>query len=132
MNKIISITKMENDFEFGWDGYIIETEKDTYKLLVDNYPQCCERWGYISSDDDFDKFIGQELAKIEIVDLNYNKQTISKMLKEKGVYSGDCVFVNLTTIDGDELVFAVYNSHNGYYGHTIWFVKNDIVNEFYK
>ena len=34
----------------SFDGYEIKTENATYRILIENGQNCCESWGYFSSD----------------------------------------------------------------------------------
>lgn len=125
MNKILNIEEVY-DVKFGWntfDGFKIETEKDTYYFLIENGQNCCENWGYISSNDEYKEYIGKELVGIDVVDNACNK--ILNILNEDGIYECDCYFINLKFKSWEELQLAVYNQHNGYYGHNVLFIKND-------
>jgi hypothetical protein len=72
----------------------------------------------VSSDDEFHEFIGAELLSVDIVDKALNKKT------DIDVYEGGIIFVNIETSKGI-LQFAVYNEHNGYYGHSARVVVGD-------
>jgi hypothetical protein len=110
-------------------GYRIETSKNEYKLLIDNQQDCCENWGYLSSDDDINSYLGSELLEISIVDESLKSTKIkmkSKHLSDddvKGRGDMNAMFINLETSEG-LLQFAVYNSHNGYYGHEVFYIIN--------
>lgn len=103
------------------DGYVVTTDKHTFRILIDNDQSCCESWGYISSDDDFGKFIGRELLEVNATDTSRMKQGIEELsyLEEGGVQ-----FVDFVT-DRGVLQLAVYNGHNGYYGHGILVARDD-------
>lgn len=123
MEKILEIK--EQSFNLGkysdYDGYIIITDKQEIKFGISNSQSCCERWGYFSSEDDFKEFIGADLIDMETVDTVLN---IGK-LKDEEVDVDDCMFINVKTSNG-LLQFAVYNSHNGYYGHDIKLISNQL------
>lgn len=107
----------------SYDGYYVETDLHKYLILIDNGQCCCESWGYFASNDNFDDFIGKELESVELTDTALNTDTVEK----SGYYGdtdGDIQFINFKMSDGDVLQFAVYNAHNGYYGHPIYFVKD--------
>lgn len=114
--KILSVTE---SYENGMEGYIIETSNRVIKLLIDNSQYCCESWGYVSSDDDFSEYIGATLRNVTTVCSDNGKMRLKRSL---GKYANDYLynaeFITLDTNNG-ELVFAVYNTHNGYYGHSI-------------
>lgn len=121
MEKILEIK--EQSFNLGkysdYDGYVIITDKQEIKFGISNSQSCCEHWGYFSSEDDFKEFVGADLIDIETVDTVLN---IGK-LKDEEVDVDDCMFINVKTSNG-LLQFAVYNSHNGYYGHDIKLISN--------
>lgn len=98
------------------DGYKVETERETFHVLIDNGQSCCESWGYFASEDDLNPFIGSELLEIELTDTVLSKQK----LEESDYYDGDggIQFVDFKTSAGT-FQLAVYNGHNGYYGHGI-------------
>lgn len=104
------------------DGYKIETENHTFYVLIDNGQCCCEDWGYFSSEDDYRRFINSELKEINLTDTSLNK----KVLDEKDIYldAGGIQFVDFVTSEG-VFQLAVYNGHNGYYGHNILITKDD-------
>ena len=91
-----------------------------YYFLISSFQQCCENCGYLSSNDNLEDYIGLELISIDVVDTACNK--IANFLNEENIYEAECMFINLK-FKFDELQFAVYNSHNGYYGHSVLFIK---------
>jgi hypothetical protein len=103
------------------DGYLVETDKHKWHLLIDNSQSCCEDWGYLWSDDNLENYIGKELMSVKITDMALNTKMIEK---EKDIYEGAIKFVDFNFSDGGVLQFAVYNSHNGYYGHDILIAKD--------
>ena len=107
----------------SYDGYKVKTSEHEYLILIDNEQNCCESWGYFASEDDFDSFIGKSLNSIELTDLALN----NKKVEESGYYDdcGGIQFVNFKFNDGSVLQFAVYNAHNGYYGHPIIIAKDE-------
>jgi len=123
-NSTLGMTQMLNAIR-GWcsyDGYLIETDVDNYMVLIDNGQSCCENWGYIASEDDFSGFIGAELVDVKLTDtsLNTSKIDTANMYLD----CGGVQFVDFYTSKG-VFQLAVYNGHNGYYGHGIMVVKND-------
>ena len=106
-----------------YDGYKITTEKTEYLILIDNGQCCCESWGYFVSEDDINDYIGKDLIDVALTDKALN----NKKLKESGYYDdcGGIQFVDFKFSDGSVLQFAVYNAHNGYYGHPIIVAKGD-------
>lgn len=129
--KIISIEEVYNVKIEGYgaysgtlcDGYKVETSKHTYLIAIDNDQCCCESWGYFSSDDDFGNYIGKTLLSVELTD-----KALNRMKFEESGYYDDCggiQFVDFKMTNGSALQFAVYNAHNGYYGHEIYVLKDD-------
>tara|TARA_Y100001951_G_scaffold101413_1_gene106246 strand:+ start:841 stop:1317 length:477 start_codon:yes stop_codon:yes gene_type:complete len=116
-------------------GYRIYTDRQVISLLISNGQQCCETWGYLLSEqlDDGDDFIGANItsiAQVKEADITSNKTNgkevgnDSYIGKEEEEYDDDygdgerTVFINIHT-DRGTLQFKAYNSHNGYYGHTV-------------
>jgi hypothetical protein len=103
------------------DGYKIETDKHVFYVLIDNGQSCCESWGYLSSDDDFTKVIGRELVEVNLTDTSRLKENIDDLLY---LDEGGVQFVDFVT-DRGVLQLAVYNGHNGYYGHGILVARDE-------
>jgi hypothetical protein len=103
------------------DGYKVKTSEHEYLLLIDNGQSCCESFGYFSSNDNLQDFIGAELLSVEATDTSLSTEPVEEIeyLDERGVQ-----FVTFKTDKGDFQI-AVYNSHNGYYGHGIIFAEDD-------
>ena len=114
----LGFSQLVNNLQ-GWggkDGFEIKTDTHTWLILIDNGQSCCEDWGYIVSNDHFKKFLGKEVISVKLTDKALNTKMVEK---EKEIYEGGIQFVDFNFSDGDSLQFAVYNSHNGYYGHDI-------------
>lgn len=115
----------EDTFKFGeyygeYDGLVITLENDeTLKIGISNYQSCCESWGYITSEDNYEEFIGAEYYGVEVVDEALSTKTVVD------VYEGGVMFVNIKTSAGVLQVVA-YNEHNGYYGHSAVVVQNEV------
>jgi hypothetical protein len=114
--------------EYNFDGYVITTEEQLIKIGIENEQNCCEHWGYLSSDDDFSHFIGAKIIDIDLTD-EALKSIKVKLKKEKLVNNDDrgtnIIFVNVNT-DRGLLQFSVYNNHNGYYGHKVAVLADQI------
>jgi len=125
LGKILKIDKVRNvevAEYFALDGYRVKTTQNIWYVLIDNEQRCCESWGYICSEDDPSYFIGAELMKVRLTDTALK----SKMIENGGGYdcdAGDIQFVDFITNLGT-FQLAVYNSHNGYYGHEILIMKD--------
>lgn len=133
MNKIIEIKEIESydahipDFWGEYNGYKIKTEQDEYLFLIDNFQNCCENWGYLSTPDELSDYVGADLLSVKKVTVNDCAE--NKNLKDMAEYDpANTMFVNIETSNG-LLQFAVYNQHNGYYGHDVMLLKNGEVIE---
>ena len=121
----LGILQMVNIVTGGYseyDGYEINTDENQYYVLINNGQSCCEDWGYLSSDDNLDYFVGAELIEVKLTDVALNQ----KVVEESNYYDdgGGIQFVDFVT-DKGVLQLAVYNAHNGYYGHSILIAKNE-------
>lgn len=114
--KIIRIAEV-TDVQLDMDGYEVVTDGDAdIHVMISNGQSCCECWGYFTSEDDLTQFIGAELREVNLVDTALDVRRIKEVddyLKED-----DIQFVNFETNKG-MFQLAVYNMHNGYYGHNI-------------
>lgn len=102
----------------GYDGYKIETDEHVFYILIDNSQNCCESWGYFSTEEDLKSFVGRDVADFRLSESKGNGEDYD---------AGGVQFVDFVMADGMVLQFAVYNSHNGYYGHSIIVAKDDEV-----
>ena len=103
-----------------YDGYKVESEQGNVQILITNGQSCCESYGYFSTEDDLQRFIGAELLDIELTDTALKTEPIDEIqyLDEGGVQ-----FITFKTSKG-VFQLAVYNGHNGYYGHGIYIFRN--------
>jgi hypothetical protein len=143
MNELIkNIEKVENlklekeDYR-SFDGFKITTDKQKIFILIENGQDCCEHFGYFCVEENTDDFIGTELLSIKAVE---NKDYSDKKIKEtfikndlefeikSGWDGGNIYFIDIETSKG-LLQFAVYNSHNGYYGHAIKIISKQLNHE---
>lgn len=117
------IIKSINEVFEEMEGYEIVTEKCKYRFLINRGQQCCEDWGYFASEDDLQHFVGADLIDIQLTDIALNKAK----LEEMEIDSWDCGGIQFIDFETDRGVFqlAVYNAHNGYYGHDIKFQRNN-------
>jgi len=136
-----------------YGGYEIITDKVNIKFLIEDWAQCCERWGYISSFDSEDElkyYIGATLYEVKFVDLDdilpdrdqeftgdKNKDKIlSRWYSDPDEFDVDdfcqtVLFIDCYTSKG-VFTLSVYNNHNSAYGHEVKLVINDEVKEFCK
>ena len=106
------------DFCGFQDGFKITTEKGNIFFLIDNGQNCCENWGYITTDDDLSQYIGANLLNIELVDDELNTVNIEYYIGAQ-YEEPQTQFITVKT-DKGVFQFAVYNAHNGYYSHDIY------------
>ena len=118
IEKISIIENYNIDFN-NYDGYEIKTNLRSIKLLIENEQDCCEEWGYLSTPDNYNDFIGAEIY-------SYSNNLVKNYNEDKYAQ-----FINFLTSNG-ELIFTVYNLHNGYYSHGCFIIENDkiISNEY--
>lgn len=115
-------------YEEKFDGIIIETyEGETFRFIIENETQCCENRGYFEINE-FDKplefYKDAKILKIELSDSidgktykvledrDFSKEYVDKELRAE--------FINIYTTKG-LLQITIYNEHNGYYGHYVFF-----------
>lgn len=135
MEKILRIEevtfkpKSENSnwYSSHCDGFEVVTDKQTIRFGISNGQGCCEDWGYLTTNDDLQEFVGAEIREITKTDTALNTKKIEQRL-EYGFDSGGIIFINIET-DKGTLQFAAYNSHNGYYGHTVYMESEQLTFE---
>ncbi len=109
------------------EGYLIETEKATYYFLIDQDQCCCESFGYLSTPDDFNDFVGADLLSIKRVTVNdCVKQNDLEERMNQEFDPAQTMFINIETSNG-LLQLAAYNEHNGYYGHYVIMGRLEII-----
>ena len=111
-----------------FDGYRVTCSDDSkYSVVVDNEQDCCESWGYLTSEDNLSEFIGAQLLDVTVTDEVLN----TKVLEPNSLQAEDCVFVTFQT-DRGAFQLVAYNQHNGYYGHEVIIALDDRVIQEYK
>lgn len=99
----------------SYDGYQITcSDGGKFSVVIDNGQDCCENWGYLTSEDDLSEFIGARLLSVHTTDKALN----TKVLEKDKLKTKECVFVTFQTDKGNFQIVA-YNQHNGYYGHDV-------------
>ena len=122
MEEIVSIKEDLFDIRNSeYEGFIIATNKQKIYIGVSAYRCCCESFGALISEDDIDKFIEAELLNIKITDTELKSYDFLENL-----FEGGTMFVDIETNKG-VFQIAVYNIHNGYYGHAA-IVKSEKLN----
>lgn len=129
--KITDVQEVHN-CEFpngGWnryEGFQINTTKQRISIGIANEGSCCEVFGHVASEDDFSKFAGADLLGISITDTALNTKVAEEIKQDEEHHNS--MFVNLETSVGT-LQFAVYNNHNGYYGHSVRVASEQLMHE---
>lgn len=109
--KILSIKEdtiiaNSDGYDSWYEGLIIETDKGIIKLIITNGQCCCEHWGtlFFETPDDISQFIGAEIIQIEDINIKreefIDNETQLRITTDKGI-----------------IQYAIYNEHDGYYGH---------------
>lgn len=120
-------SKLARETYGHYEGYEIETDLRTIRVLVSSDSRCCEYFGYVASDDKLADYVGAEILKIEAAEIDEGDFNRSSYLKRTlhFCYEDGCLqealeaaFVYIET-DRGTLTLAVYNEHNGYYGHEV-------------
>lgn len=100
-------------------GFRVVTDEHELLVLIDDERSCCESWGSVHSADDLGYYVGAALREVRLTDTALNQTIVDRHgCGEYGFDGGGIQFVDLDTSAG-KLQLAVYNSHNGYYGHGI-------------
>jgi hypothetical protein len=126
----LGVTQMLNSIcgNASMDGYKVTTDKTEILVLIDNGQSCCESWGYMASEDDLSAYIGAELQRVLVTDTALNREAVER----SGFYDGECSNIQFVDFETSKGVFqlAVYNAHNGYYGHGIVVaIGDDIIHQ---
>lgn len=137
---ILGIEEFEDNEGF-WQkgGYLVTTNHQEIFFSMDMSPSCCESFGYFISEDDAEKFIGEELLGIEVTDTNRLGTVVfasgwkDTPLHPDGIEvihldAGEVMFVDIKTTRGI-FQLAAYNAHNGYYGHTASITSKQVTTE---
>lgn len=111
-------------YNHDYTGYMVVTNKNVYKVLIESDQQCCERWGTVITEDNPDDFIGAVLLSSYVTD----ESLLSHDFCDVDGEWVNAMFVTFSTSSGDFQV-ALYNEHNGFYGHRAQFVINGVVEE---
>lgn len=133
--KIKQIEEIENKIiptfcEYSeFDGFVITFDNDTtLSLVVSSYQSCCENYGAVTTEENLQDYVGAEYIQHDIVDqelaVNSNIIADSNIYDIPSLDAGDIIFLNVQT-DKGTLQFSVYNSHNGYYGHSAYVFYQD-------
>lgn len=131
MEKIHEIREVTNEKLSGnswtsYEGFQIQTDLQLISIFIENEGKCCERSGYVVSEDDLSQFQGAEIREIVIVDTALNTKVRNATDSDNEDKYPHTLFVNVETNVG-LLQFALYNMHNGYYGHDVRVVSKQLL-----
>jgi hypothetical protein len=110
---ITAINDVTNDDGY-MDGFDVVTTAQTIKLRITNDQSCCERAGYLFTNDTPAEFVGAEVRGVVVTDTALHSH--DDIGGDGKNFYGGIMFVNIET-DRGALQFAAYNEQNGYYGH---------------
>lgn len=83
MEKILSIEEIKIEIdELEFVGYSIQTDKQVIKFIIDNERCTYENYGYFSSEDYVQEFIGAHLFDIKLTDTMRNVEKMSELAEE--------------------------------------------------
>lgn len=97
IKNIVVVHNIEIKPGYSMDGYKVETDKHTFYVLIDNDQSCCETWGYLSSDDDLNYFIGANLLQIKVIDKALNQKDLIEKNYDIFLDEGNIQFVDFKT-----------------------------------
>lgn len=122
MEEMIQTIREINGANDEMVGYQITTTQHQYRVLIRDQQRCCENWGYITSEDDLSGYVGSTLLEVKLTDTAL-RTAVMKELEETDWDCGGIQFVDFVT-DKGAFQLAVYNGHNGYYGHHVRMTKD--------
>lgn len=127
MAKILSIRQTEvkigKSQDQNLEGFEVRTETDTHFVGISNFQDCCEEWGYLVTEDEPEEFVGCELLHVCYTGELHGELFTRAIEEIPSLDYGDVYFVTFET-DRGSFQIAAYNSHNGYYGHKVAYLKN--------
>lgn len=121
----------ETEFEHGEDeeefsGFIITTNKQVIKLGISAYPVCCEKYGYLVTNDTLKSFLNSTILSIDLVDTELVAGKLESVCpKDEFKIYYNTMFINIST-DVGTLQFTAYNHHDGDYGHKSVLVSKEL------
>jgi hypothetical protein len=117
----VTDVKCEDHYS-AFDGYKISTDKRSIFVVIGNDQDCCEVFGYFyDNKEDFSYYKGAELLDVLIIDEEMMSESMMRQdLSLRSEYREEsfAYFVEVKTSKGS-FQLAVYNEHNGYYGHNV-------------
>jgi hypothetical protein len=133
-DRIMKIEKIEEIKNYKidgqlFDGFKISSQTEEILAIISNDQDCCEKFGYFATNDNINEFVGADIFGIDITSECLDKTRLEKeKLTKDWLDAGKVVFVDIQTNKGT-LQLAVYNSHNGYYGHDIKIRSRNLIHE---
>ena len=91
MSQMIGILNGHRSME----GYKVVTKEHSIFVLIDSEQSCCESFGYLSSDDDLESFVGANLRDIVLTDTALKSLSTNDNLQY--LDAGGVQFVNFET-----------------------------------
>mgnify|MGYP001613216559 CR=1 FL=1 len=110
METITAITEVNG----GIKGFVVKTTERRFVIGIGNVRGCCERWGSTAPPGLLD-FVGATIEK--------GGYSVVEMDDSDSYDTGGIATLCINTSKGT-LELAVFNYHNGYYGHA-WSFKID-------
>lgn len=103
-----TIVDKSNGYKETYEGLIIETDKGSIKLVINDSQSCCENFGslFFETPDVISQFIDAEILQIEDISIK----------REEYIDTDSETQLRITT-DKGIIQYAIYNEHNGYYSH---------------
>lgn len=100
-----------------------------FVLAIDNHQQCCEFFGTYNN-------IAKETAYVESIeiDITLSNEIIDYLYEEfaDGLIGMDYFAVKVSIRDGEPIYGVVFNVHNGYYFHCIYYSSDELKIDVYK
>lgn len=100
-----------------------------FVLAIDNHQQCCEFFGTVSN-------ITKEKAYVESieVDIALSKKMMDCLYEEfkDRLIGMDYFAVKVSIRDGEPVYGVVFNAHNGYYSHCVYYSSDELKIDVYE
>lgn len=142
MDVVINVKILDENNQFGFQNFI---------LGIDNRPNCCEYFGTwntldldyklktcIGKDYDYSDYKRVKVKTIELYEEYLltavkNKDLPDKLLKQIENFYPDTdvkyelmIIAKITLARNKEIYAGVFNIHNGYYYHNVYYSENDL------
>lgn len=126
---IINIQRRSVLSRGNYEGFLIRTNYQDIEIGITRERSCCELHGYFDSEPPA-FYIGAHFRGIELTDTELITHFHTQGHREASRMNeyGGVMFVNIKTDRGVYQV-AVYNWHNGYYGHDVYVHSQQLTTE---